>query len=161
MTVDLGNFDATTVEPSEAFEIIPPGEYRAAIIKSEAKPTKKGDGHYVEFTVELLDEPHKGRRVFGWRLNLDNPNPKAVEIARRELSAICHAVGKLQVASTSDLENIPFRVKIAVSRDDRGNARNEVKGPVLPKKGETAAAPSNYAAPVNSTAADSTPPWAR
>jgi hypothetical protein len=40
------------------------------------------------------------------RLNLDNP--KAVEIARRDLSAICRAVGVLTPGDSSELHDLPL-----------------------------------------------------
>ena len=58
------------------------------------------------------------------QLNLINPNPTAEEIAQRTLSAICHAVGKLQVADSEELHFQPLLVRVAV----KPNGYNEVKG---------------------------------
>src|SRR5690606_14954828 len=98
----IGHFDATNVAPSEDFSPIPVGEYSAHIVDSDVKPTKNNTGHYAELEFEVTAGEFKGRKVWA-RLNLDNPNPKAVEIAQRELSAICHAVGVLQVTDTQQL----------------------------------------------------------
>lgn len=158
---NLGNFDATKVEPTSTFDPIPNGDYRVAIIKSELKPTKAKTGHYLEMTAEILDEPHKGRKLFGWRLNLDNPNKVAVDIAERDLSAICHAIGKMSVSDSSDLHDVPFTAKVIVTKDQNGNPRNEIKGPVLGKKKGLAAGTD----PSNNGKADSgdssSPPWKR
>jgi Protein of unknown function (DUF669) len=73
--------------------------------------------------MEVLEGPLQGRHVYD-QLNLINPNPTAEEIAQRTLSAICHAVGKLQVADSEELHFQPLLVRVAV----KPNGYNEVKG---------------------------------
>ena len=43
------NFDASKVDPSVPFEAVPSDKYLVEITKSEVKPTKSGDGTYLEF----------------------------------------------------------------------------------------------------------------
>ena len=88
---DLRGFDANQVEPSADFEPIPAGKYEAVITESEMKPTKAGTGHYLQLTFQVVEGEFKNRLLWA-RLNLDNPNATAVQIARAELSAICRAV---------------------------------------------------------------------
>ena len=76
-------------------------------------------GTKAELEFEVLDGAHKGRR-FWVTLNLRNPNPQAQEIALRELSAICHAVGKLRVADTEELHNLPLKVTLGIETDSYG-----------------------------------------
>jgi len=121
------NFDATTVDPVDDFSPIPAGEYVMAIIDSEMKPTKNGQGQYLQLTLQVLEGEYKGRMVWD-RLNLVNPNQTVVEIARRTLSAICHAVGKLQVQDSAELHDIPMVVRVSVRpADGQYDASNEVK----------------------------------
>lgn len=132
MSVQL-NFDASTVAPSAALDPIPAGWYNAHITDSEAKPTSAGTGFYLELEMEVLDGPYAGRKVFD-RLNLHNPNPVATEIAYKQLSAICHATGVIQVADSAQLHNRPLQVKVALRPAGPGadgkqyEASNEVKG---------------------------------
>jgi hypothetical protein len=84
------NFNANEVEPSVGFEPIPNGKYQAVIAESGFKSTKSGNGRYLELEFEVIEGEHKGRKLWA-RLNLENPNSTAVEIARAELSAICSA----------------------------------------------------------------------
>ena len=112
---NLGNFDASKVDPASSFDPIPAGKYLAAIVASELRPTKSGSGHYLELTFEIAEGQHKGRRLWA-RLNLDNPNPQAVQIARGELSAICRAVGVLQPRDSAELHNLPLSIKVACRR---------------------------------------------
>lgn len=105
-----GTFDATQVEPQGEYTPIPAGEYKVQIITSEMVATKAGDGQMLKLELEIMDGAQAGRKIFD-RLNLDNPNATAVEIAQRQLSAICHAVG---VLSVQDSEELHFKPMIAV-----------------------------------------------
>jgi hypothetical protein len=118
-----GTFDASGVEPSAPLEALPPGDYKMQILQSEMRVTKAGTGQMLWLDLEVLEGPLKGRHVYD-QLNLINPNPTAEEIAQRTLSAICHAVGKLQVADSEELHFQPLLVRVAV----KPNGYNEVKG---------------------------------
>lgn len=121
------SFDATTVSPSESIEAIPAGWYNAQIDQSEMKPTKDGSGSYLELRFSVLDGQYANRKVFG-RLNLRNANPVAQEIAYKQLSAICHATGVLQVQDSQQLHGRPMKIKVSV-RAASGDyeASNELK----------------------------------
>ena len=147
---DLRGFDANQVEPATDFEPVPAGKYPAVITDSEMKANKAGTGHYLQLTFEIIDGPCKGRRLWS-RLNLDNPNAMAVQIARAELSAVCRAVGVLAPNDSVDLHNLPLVVYVKCrKRDDTGEITNEIKG-YAKKESSTTAQP----------AVNSTPPWRR
>lgn len=125
---DLHGFDATQVAPAATLDPLPAGKYLAVITESETKPTKSGTGSYLQLTFEIIEGEHKGRLLWA-RLNLDNPNPKAVQIARAELSAICRAVDVLSPNDSSELHNLPLVVQVKCKkRDDTGDISNEIKG---------------------------------
>ena len=148
---DLGSFDANQVEPNTDFEPIPAGKYVAIITESELKPTKSGNGHYLELTFQIVEGEYANRNVWA-RLNLDNPNKQAVQIARGQLSAICRAVGVLQPKDSVELHNLPLVVHVKCKkRQDTDEISNEVKG--FSRKEGTA--------PPVPQAQDNTPPWAR
>lgn len=108
----LLHFDATQVAPSTgAADAIPAGWYNAAIDASEMKPTRDGLGAYLELAYKVIDGQYAGRKVFT-RLNLRNANAQAQEIAMKDLSAIAHATGVLQVADSAQLHNIPMKIKV-------------------------------------------------
>jgi hypothetical protein len=148
---DLNGFDANEVDPTTEFEAIPAGKYLAVIIDSEMKPTKSGNGSYLQLTFEIIDGEYKGRHLWS-RLNLENPNSTAVKIARAELSAICHAVGVMAPKDSVELHNLPLVITVRCKRrDDTGENTNEVKG--YAKKEVAAGQPAQ--------AQSSTPPWRR
>ena len=122
-----GGFDANKVDPQEEFKAIPAGEYVAAIVKSEMKPTKKGNGSFLELTFQILDGPHKNRKIWE-RLNLDNPNADAVKIAKSQLSAICRAVNCMTPQDSSQLHDSPMVIKVVQKRNSQsGEIGNEIK----------------------------------
>ena len=105
------NFDATNVPTATAFDPLPSGWYNARIIENEQKPTKDGKGQYLAFTLEILDGPAAGRKVFD-RLNLWNANSATVEMATKTLSSICHATNVVQCGNANQLMGIPMKVKL-------------------------------------------------
>lgn len=157
-------FDANTVEPAKDFEPLPSGDYVAMIIDSDMKATKSGSGQYLELTYQILDGPFKGRNVWA-RLNLVNQNATAAQIAAQQLSAICHAVGRLQVQDSAALHNIPhmIRVEFVKANEKRDRDGNEVKGFKKIEGQAPAAAPFAQAATpaANQAAPAAAPAWAK
>ena len=128
------NFNAAQVEPNAAFDPIPAGWYTAQVTDSEMKPTKAGDGSYLSITLQILGGDFNNRKVFD-RFNINNKNPVAVDIAYKQLSALCHAVGILQVQDSQQLHGKPVQIKVSLkpaSQDPQTGAQydagNEVKG---------------------------------
>ncbi len=127
------NFNSTTVAPNAALEALPSGTYDVMITASEQKPTKDGQGSYIQLEMTVQGQPGPnsmaGRKVFD-RLNTNNKSQQAVDIAYATLSAICHVTGRYQIQDTAQLHGIPFKAVVAkVARDDKpGEYSNEVKG---------------------------------
>jgi len=93
--------------------LLQPGDYVVVITKSEFKETKAKNGYYLNLTLVVAEGPRKGSML--WTLlNLDNPNPIAVEIANKELNSICQACGLVAVEDSEELHNIPFGVTVAI-----------------------------------------------
>lgn len=122
------NFDANTVQPQAAIEPVPTDWYTVIIEESEMRPTSKGDGSFLRLVMKIIDGPYANRKLFT-NLNLNNPNPTASEIAYQQLSAICHAVGMLQIQDSQQLHGLPFQVRVTVRPPKDGyDAQNECKG---------------------------------
>ena len=150
MGANLKGFDARTVEPMDTFEPIPAGKYIAAITASEMKPTRAGDGSYLELQFQVVEGEHKGRLLWS-RLNLDNRNELAVKIARAQLASICKAVGVLTPNDSTELHDLPLQVTVRLKkREDTGDLTNEIVGYAKkPSPGQA------------SQAQNDTPPWRR
>lgn len=171
------NFDANTVDPNARPDPVPAGRYKVMITKSTMRETKQKTGSFLELELSILEGQYQGQFLWA-RLNLFNPNPKAVEIAERELSAICHATGVMNVQDSEQLHGIAFLVDVVVDPgDDQYGPSNEIKkflslseGAGQPAPQPAAQAPAQPAPaqapayqqppqPAAAAAAGPTPPW--
>lgn len=166
---NLAGFDASQVPEQQEFSALPEGQYVVIATASEMKPTKSGTGQFLQFTFEVLDGPQKGRKLWA-RLNLVNPNQTAVDIAQRELGAICRAVNVIKPSDSAELHNKPMLITVAVEIDDRKRESNIIKKYEPVAAGAPVAAPASaggapwggqVAAPAvaQAAAATPTPPW--
>ncbi len=90
-------FDARQFEPVQSVGTShPPGKYPFTISNTSIEPTKDNTGgmFVVAFTTP--------QGMISKRYNLWNNSPKAVEIAHKELSALCHATGVFQLTFKDD-----------------------------------------------------------
>lgn len=173
------NFNASTVAPNQAFEVIPAGWYNVRITESSTKPTNDGKGSYLALTLSVIDGQFANRKLFD-RLNLNNANPKAVEIAYQTLSAICHATSVIQVQDSSQLHGVPMQAKVKIRpAEGKYEESNEISGyrkiegatnvpafvqqpPAQPSPTWTPPAPqAPVVQPAQQAAGGAVPPWAK
>ena len=122
------NFNAQNVEPQQSFDALPPGCYEAIISASEMKDTKAGTGQYLQLTFDVVGGQYEGRKLWS-RLNLVNPNATAVQIAERELSAICHCVGILVPQDSEELHDALLVIDVIQELNPMsGQQTNRIKG---------------------------------
>lgn len=156
MSANLEGFDASQVDPSVPFTVVPKGEYVGVFNQSGFKENSKKTGEYLEMRSEIVEGEHRGQFLYS-RLNLKNPNETAVKIAQAELSAICHAVGVIRPRDSADLHNKPliFVVDVEERKDKPGSHSNVIKGyKPLSERGSAAASGTTQ-----STTHSATPPW--
>lgn len=152
------NFNATAVEPMQArtYDPLPNGDYEVMITKSDVKPTKAGTGHYIELEMQILSGEHSGRRHWE-RLNIDNPNKTAEDIAKQALAALCLAVGIKEIEQdTTELHDVPFLVGLEIDRKDPTRNRIVSYAAMSAPAGKAASAPAAKPA----AAAPGKKPWA-
>lgn len=106
--------------------LLPAGNYLCEITKSAIKETKAKTGKYLSLHISIIDGDHAGNLVFD-NLNIENPNPKAVQIAKRKLKQLCEAISLDELEDTAELHGVPFTANIKV-KDASGGwpAKNEV-----------------------------------
>jgi hypothetical protein len=127
------------------------------IVKSETKPTKANNGHYLELEMHVISGQHSGRRHWE-RLNLDNPNAQAVKIAQESLAKLCMAIGIDDVEDSEALHDQAFVAEVGIDKKD--DTRNviwgyqSIGGHVNNAKPKPAPAPAASAAP-----AKTAKPW--
>lgn len=134
---------------------LPAGEYRVIVKDSDMVENSAKTGSFLKLDLEVIDGEYKGRTIFD-RLNLDNPNQQAVDIAQRTLNAICVATGKMAIADSSELHDIPIVavVKVDPPRGEYG-ASNSIRTYKAANGTQAAAAPANDGG------SQKAPPWKR
>ncbi len=121
-------FDSNQHDIMDKFAPIPTDWYNMRIVKTDVVKTKKKDGHYISLEFEVMEGDFKGRKVWT-NLNVDNPNPVAVEIANKDLARICLSCGIPVIQDTQELHDIPLRVKVGLAKtnDQYPEPKNEPK----------------------------------
>lgn len=155
---NLGNLGLTGEETLPSFDPVPAGWHRGIITGEIIKDTKKGDGAYLELTVELMDAPVTGRKLWV-RLTVANPNQKAVEIGKAQMSALAKACG-IDPAKLQDSSQFLNCVAdyFVTHREYNGEKREEVKKFRAPANGTGGAQAHPDTA---QSYADNAPSWRR
>ena len=155
-------FDATGIEPTTGYDVLPAGKYRAQIVESEMRVTRNGMGQFLWLMLDIIEGQYQGRKLFD-QLNLVNSNPQTVEIAQRTLSAICHATGKLQVNDSVDLHLVPMTIQVGVKPPKDGYSEKNTIRYLVPEKTAPAALAYQAAPTASHTppAAPAAAPWNR
>jgi hypothetical protein len=110
------------------FDAIPAGNYTAAIVKSEMKDNKAGTGSFLNLHFKITEGKFKDRLVFT-NLNLVNPSDQAVAIARKELTSIVKACGKVSIEDSDELHGVEIEIKVAVrAATSQFPEGNDIKG---------------------------------
>jgi hypothetical protein len=155
-----------TADPNDVqgdYTPVPPGEYKVMVKDSERKEARKPGNFYYQLDLEILEGEHAGRTLTE-RLNLENDNATAVDIARRTLNAICVATGKMSIQDTSELHNIPMLAVVKVD-PPKPYMKDGVEQPGSPsnsiKTYKPANAPAAAAAAPAANAGPASPPWKR
>lgn len=117
-------FNAQQYDPTQGVGSLPIGKHPVIVESSEVKANKANDGGYLQLNLRIIDGPQAGT-TGAYRLNLYHTNQQTVEIAHRQLSAICHVVGVFMVQDSSQLHNLPFLVEVGPQKNDP--AYTEVK----------------------------------
>jgi len=116
-----GVFDASTVAPAGTRTLIPAGRYKAHVLRTDLLDNKAQTGKFLWYEIEIIEGEFQGCTLEA-RMNIVNPNQQAMDIAQRELSALCHATGEMNVSDTDQFIGKPFclvvKVKPAVMEPD-------------------------------------------
>ncbi len=144
------NFNAANVKPQESPAPIPAGVYLAQAVESDVRALKSGNGTALAVTFQVLQGPYAGRKVFA-NINVQHTSPEAERIGQSQLSALCHAVGVINLQDSVQLHMRPVMIRVKIRKDDTGQYgdRNEVNGFEAPTQGGTpgaAAAPAGFPA---------------
>lgn len=102
-------------------DVPPNGNYIAKISKGEFANTKAGTGMFFKVTFSIMNQPYVGYKIFNY-YNIQNDNPIAEDIGKRELGKLILSVAKdLQIEKIEELEHaiLGLCCKIYVEKEDK------------------------------------------
>lgn len=111
------SFNARTVKPSEGTNpTVPAGWYNATVTKGELKTTKGASpGEALVIGFQIDDGPQAGGHVTN-KFTISNKNPEAVRIGQSDLSALCHATGRLDVSNDQVFNGARVQIKVGFEK---------------------------------------------
>jgi len=128
-------YNASNVqEQDDDFTPIPAGWYQAKAERVELKPTRAGNGRYLEIMWRISGPSHGNRTVFD-RITISNPSPKATEIGQATLKALHVRAGISNLTNTDQLVGVNMEIKVRIRQDEGYEPSNEVKSYRAPKVG--------------------------
>jgi hypothetical protein len=152
------NFDATQVAPAESrdYTVLPAGLYTVEITDADVKPLKSGNGTGLNLEFTIIDPAPFAKRKVWQSLNIKHTSAEAEKIGKSQLSALCHAVGILQLTDSDQLFQRIVRIRTKVRKQEGYDPKAEVTG-YEPAGAALPAANSPATAPAAAGAA--APPW--
>jgi hypothetical protein len=186
--IPYGGTPVADIPEPQNFEAVPPGKRLAIVLDGGMEDTEKkkngtGIGEFLKLEFQIVEGPNTGAHLWE-RFNLVNENTTAVDIAFRELGALCRALGLPTIpADTAELVNKPVVLDVGIEHrkdpvtkkpDLTKDPQNKIKA-YLPASTWNAAAaaaapaPAAYTPPAAATPAATPaarpaggkPPWAK
>lgn len=125
------DFDTTGIEPFNAFEPLPVGEYKVILQSAEGPiETVSGTGSYLKLRFQVIEGEYKNRVLFEnlnlWRTGQSEKDKTTIRIAQSKLRDLCLAVGKAKIRDTSELLNKPLIVHLKIRDGGNYGPQNEI-----------------------------------
>lgn len=120
------NFIATDA-PENQYDPLPAGDYLCQVSDSDFRDSKNGNSQYLALTLEVIDGPRAGRKLWENFVLSHATSTKAVDIGKQKLADLCRAVGVMHVRHSEELHGIPFFAKVTVEEGQDGTLQNRVK----------------------------------
>ena len=116
----------------EQFELgislIPEGTYRAVISDAGVRENKKGTGHYVSVSLQILSGKYQNSRLWA-NMNIAHTNVRASNIGIGVLHTIATAVGikkPKEMKDTNEICGIPLQIEITHRAELTGEIKEQV-----------------------------------
>lgn len=118
--------DISEVKETGGFKPIPEGTYVVISDEAEVKKTKSGTGEYISMKFKILQGTQEGRTLFH-SFNIQNENPKAVEIGLGQLKTFMKCAGFTEYKLENVAELVGYKVEAVVKiKSDEGYGEKAV-----------------------------------
>ncbi len=141
------NFDATKFNPEQGMAKHPVGKFPAIISEVSVEENNSKTGGY--FSALFTTQAGSIRKNYNlWFNNPSDGQKQAIEIASRQLSALCHAVGIFRLGDGRELVNARCQIEVTPqTKDDRYNEVSKIFDANGNEPGKAPTAPQPQAAP--------------
>lgn len=120
------NLDLSATK-TQSFETIPAGKYLAACTKAELAETKSG-GKMIKVELTIKNTEMEGRKIYT-QFNIQNANPKAVEIGLSQMKTFMVMAGYAnpdKLSNVTDLQGLVVGIKTKIKSDEEYGDKAEV-----------------------------------
>jgi hypothetical protein len=120
------------VKVDDEFAPIPAGKYTLRCNEAEVKDTKAGTGRYIKCQFKTEEN-----RVVWHLFNIENPNPKAVEIGLGQLKRFLKGAGyhdPEELGSLNDLIGLKAECTVKIDKSEQYGDKNVISGFSVKKK---------------------------
>lgn len=112
--------------PAGGYALVPDGKYNATIETTDVVPTKNKLGTRITGKVKISNGTYAGQILF-FNINIQNPNPDAERIGKRQFASLCSAVGKRgTIKDTILLHGKTVGVRVKVKQSEGYDPKSEV-----------------------------------
>jgi hypothetical protein len=119
-------FNATAHLAAANAGLVPIGTYRARIVDSMRRLARSGDGHFLQFALQIDRGDHAGRVLFV-RVHVGSSKFTVRQLAEQELAALCAATGVTSFSTTQQLHGRRLLIDVGVKQRGPGDFTNTVR----------------------------------
>lgn len=125
-TFNATQYDTTQKDFGEA---LPNGIYKLEVEAAEVAPTNSGSGTILKTTLKVIEPAEfEGKKIFNNNYNIQNANPVAEEIGKKQLASLCRAIGIETIVDSDELLFQPFYAKVALGKPSTGGDGKQYDG---------------------------------
>lgn len=120
-----GGFNANNFDPAQQGSQMPLGRYTVQVSGSEVKPTKDQTSGMVVLKCIIQDGPNAGVEA-EHRFNVYHKDDVPRNIAERQLSAVCHVTGVMELQDTQQLHGAMYIVDVGMQKEPNPKGYTQV-----------------------------------
>lgn len=125
-----GSYNPDAVS-SSGYTPLPAREYALEIVESSYDANQDGDGMSLSLKAQVMGGDYDQRTYYIW-MDLEHDDDKRQERGQRDFAALRRAIGVLNPQDTEELHFKPFRVRVGLKTNRRGEPENVIKEYILP-----------------------------
>lgn len=120
-----GGFNANSFDPAQGGSQFPIGRHVVQVSGSAIKPTQDQTSGFLELKCIIQDGAHAGTEC-SHRFNIYHKDDQPRNIAERQLSAVCHVTGIMELHDTEQLHGQYYIVDVGMQKEPNPKGYTQV-----------------------------------